>query len=71
MKKLLENITWLVTAIGALNWGLEAIGFNIFYTRLFYMIPGVVFPFKLLVGVAGIYSLLMFFVPGLCSSCKK
>ena len=61
MKKLIEMLVWLFTAIGAINWGLDALNYNLFYTRIFLMVPGVITPFKLLVGIAGVISLVLFF----------
>ena len=71
MKKLIEKIVWLLVAIGALNWGLAALRLSVF--RFFpYALMPVIFPIQIIIGIAGAYSLLMYFMPGLfCSTCKK
>jgi len=63
MKTMLGKVTWLLTAIGALNWGLDALGLNIFYMVPFTWMPGIIRPFQLFVGVAGLISLYMYFLP--------
>ena len=61
MKKLVEMIVWPLTAVASINCGLDAMGYNLFYTRLFMMMPAVITPVKYLVGIAGVISLVMFF----------
>lgn len=51
---------WLLIIIGALNWGLDAFGYNLFKMPPFVSMPQVVKVIKLLVGLAGIISLVFF-----------
>ena len=62
MKKLIEMISWFLVSIGSINWGLDAMGYNLFYTRIFMMMPAVITPLKYLIGIAGIISLVLFFM---------
>ena len=61
MKKFLGPLVWIITAIGAINWGLDALGYNIFLMRPLVSVPSFVYLFKLFVGLTGIVSLAMFF----------
>jgi uncharacterized membrane protein YuzA (DUF378 family) len=76
MKGFLGMTAWLLTIIGALNWGLDAIGWNLFYTPLLlWMTPTGIYAFKIAVGVAGLFSLILFlgslFSKHSCECCKK
>ncbi|MFA6066494.1 MAG: hypothetical protein WC707_04935 [Candidatus Babeliaceae bacterium] len=58
--RIIGVLVWLVTAIGALNWGLEAYGYNLFHlhfveTNLAHLVT----PFKYIVGVCGALSIAM------------
>ncbi len=86
MKGFLGMTAWLLASIGALNWGLDAVGWNLFYLQPFLMLtPKGILIFKYAVGVAGLFSLILFFGSlfwsrsceccktgaGKCECCKK
>lgn len=59
--RIVNMATWLLTSIGAINWGLEALGYNIFdfnfvQTNLMMLVN----PFKIVVGIAGVLTLVHF-----------
>lgn len=53
-------VVWLLTSIGAINWGLDVLGYNIF-NHSFFMVsyPAIVEPLKYVIGFSGVVSLLM------------
>jgi len=60
MLRVLGLVVWLLTAIGALNWGLEALGYNIFNMNFIEMnLASAIMPLKYIIGIAGLISLLM------------
>ena len=60
MLRFLGLIVWLVTAIGALNWGLDALGYNLFHIHFVEMhLAHFMEPFKYIVGVCGALSIIM------------
>jgi uncharacterized membrane protein YuzA (DUF378 family) len=53
-------LVWLITSIGAINWGLVAAGYNLFDTPFFQQnLANFLVPFQYIVGIAGLISLLM------------
>lgn len=53
-------VVWLFASIGAINWGLDAMGYNLFNYPFFAVsYPGLVMPLKYVIGLAGVISLLM------------
>lgn len=58
----LSMLVWLVTAIGALNWGLEAAGYGIFEMPFVHMhFANAIVPLKYIIGACGVISLLLYF----------
>jgi uncharacterized membrane protein YuzA (DUF378 family) len=53
-------IVWLLVVIGAVNWGLDAFGYNLFKMKPFVTMPQLVMAIKVLVGIAGVISLIYF-----------
>jgi uncharacterized membrane protein YuzA (DUF378 family) len=77
MKGFLGMTVWLLTIMGALIWGLDAFNYNIFGMHPLVTMPEVVKAIKIIVGVAGVLSLILF-VGSLfhkhsccCECCKK
>lgn len=60
MHGFLGMLVWLLVIIGALNWGLDAFGYNLFKMPPFVTMPKVVMGIKVLVGIAGVMSLIHF-----------
>lgn len=59
--KAVGTAIWVIVAIGAINWGLDALGYNIFTTNFVQMnLAQFIYPIKLIIGVAGLLSLVMF-----------
>ena len=59
--KAVGTAIWIIVAIGAINWGLDALGYNIFNMPFVQMnLTQFVYPFKLIIGAAGLLSLIMF-----------
>jgi len=80
MKNVLGRLVWLLTSVGAINWGLDACGWNIFSFRLFMgtaaapgMLCFLVMPLKIVLGVAGVISLIMLCqcMKETCKTCSK
>lgn len=60
--KFISLLAWFLTALGAINWGLEAAGYNLFETHfvmsnMAHLIP----TFQYIIGISGLISLLMLF----------
>jgi uncharacterized membrane protein YuzA (DUF378 family) len=59
--KVVGFFVWLLSSIGALNWGLDAAGYNLFHmafirdTALAQAVPAI----QYIIGFAGLFSLLM------------
>ncbi len=69
-KRLIANLTWLITSLGAIHLGLVALGYDIFTTTFFLTTAhSWVMPIHYVVGVAGLMSLLMYFYMMTCSCC--
>ncbi len=61
-KGLLMRVSWMLAAIGAINWGLVPLGLNLFNLPFLSDNLGKLqVPFYYLIGAAGIYSLVSFF----------
>lgn len=72
VKRFFANITWLITALGAIHLGLVALGYDIFTHSLFATtLHGWVVPIHYVIGIAGIFSLVMYFSAMTCSYCDK
>ncbi len=56
----LSQVSWWLMVVGALNWGLTAFGMNL-VAMLFGSIPMVEMVVYVLVGLAGVYSVLNHF----------
>lgn len=66
VKGLLGKVTWILTALGALNWGLLPLGLDLFNLPFIRdNLGGLQVPFYYLIGAAGLYSLVSFF------TCRK
>ncbi len=71
MKKIIGTIVWLLTAIGAINWGLTAMGWGLFQFKLFMVtMPWLIKPTMYVVGLAGVLSVVMFFT-GMFKDCES
>lgn len=71
VKGLLSKAAWLTTAIGSINWGLRALGFDLFSIDFIRTNLGMLeAPVYYLFGAAGIFSLVMFFTCCCSESCK-
>ncbi|MCK5633065.1 DUF378 domain-containing protein [bacterium] len=68
MKDFMGKLVWILTAIGAINWGLAALGFGLFQLPPLNAMPGLVKLVQYFVGISGIASLYMFFTQKSC--CK-
>lgn len=66
--KMLHMVAFLLTAIGAINWGLTALGYNLVNMLLGGM-PGLESIVYLLVGASGVYVLMTH--KGDCKVCSK
>ncbi len=59
---LLSKVSWVITALAAINQGLTVLGFNLFMTDFFMNNLVMLFvPLHLIIGVAGVWSLVNFF----------
>ncbi len=59
--QMLGMACWALCSIGALNWGLDAMGQNLFHLGIFqYQLAGMVVPLKYLIGLCGAYSLVQY-----------
>lgn len=60
--KLVTAATWLLTSLGALHLGLIGLGFNIWEQPIFRseMMHKLIVPLHYVIGLAGLYSLIMF-----------
>lgn len=69
--KLIVPISWIITGLAALHIGLVAVGFDVTTTN-FVMTHLMSFakPIQYIVGLSGLFSLLMFFSSMGCSECK-
>ena len=56
----LGTIAWWLIVIGALNWGLTALGFNL-VNAIFGTMPAIEMLVYALVGLSGVYALLQKF----------
>lgn len=57
----LSMLVWLVTAIGALNWGLEAAGYGLFEMAFMHQhFAQAIVPIKYIIGACGVISLLLY-----------
>lgn len=79
MTKVLGWLVWLFMFIGALNWGLDAFGWNLFTWNLFMvdpmtgtggMLAYLVQPVKIVVGASALISFFMVLSGKSCDSCK-
>ncbi len=62
VKSLLGKATWIITALGSLNWGLLPLGFDFFNLPFIRdNLAQLQVPFYYLIGAAGLYSLVSFF----------
>ena len=62
IKGLLGKASWLLTAFAGLNWGLKALGLDLFSLDFIRTsLGGLELPFYYILGLAGIYSLVAFF----------
>lgn len=75
MKGFIGMLVWLLASIGAINWGLEAYNYSIFTLAPLATMPEVVMAIKVLVGISGIISLVLFvgslFSRHSCTDCHK
>ena len=70
VKGLLSKAAWLLTAIGSINCGLKALGYDLFSIEFIKSNLGMLeMPVYYLIGLAGVYSLVMFFT-GCHGSCE-
>jgi len=69
MKKIICWIVWVLMVIGSINWGLVALGKSLFGMAFFP--TGLIMPVQYLVGLAGLASLVMFFMGMYCPDCDK
>ena len=61
MLRALGMIVWIITAIGALNWGLDALGYNLFNLHFIEAnLAHLIMPFKYIFGICGALSIVMF-----------
>lgn len=68
MKKLICWIVWILMVVGAVNWGLDAMGKSLFLLPVLDKLAPII---KYLVGLAGLTSLVMFFMGMYCPDCDK
>jgi len=60
VKDLLGKVSWLLTAIGALNWGLVPLGYDLFNLPFIRdNLAALQAPLYYLIGLAGLYSLVL------------
>lgn len=69
--KAIGMVVWLITAIGAINWGLVPMGYDLFGMSFMQNMPGLMKPLQYIVGVSGLVSLIMFFGACTCSTNHK
>jgi len=68
--RIVAMCAWLLTALGAINWGLKPLGHNL-VERLGSMTSmSIVDPLYYIIGVAGVISLLMLFMACGSKNCK-
>ena len=68
--RILGMAAWLLSSIGAINWGLEAAGRDIFMMPVFQTtLMGAVMPLKYAIGAAGLVSFVMFCMACTTGSC--
>ncbi len=61
--KAIGFFVWLVTSLGAIYWGMQAIGYDFFQLSFIQSNLGsFVEPFKYLIGICGVISLIMLFM---------
>ena len=59
--KAVKAALWIIVAIGAINWGLDALGYNLFNLPFVQMnLSSFIYPAKLIIGAAGVLSLVFF-----------
>jgi len=68
MKKIICWIVWVLMVVGAINWGLDAMGKSLFLLPVLKDLAPII---KYLVGIAGLVSLVMFFMGMYCPDCDK
>jgi uncharacterized membrane protein YuzA (DUF378 family) len=62
VKSVLGKVTWILTALGSINWGLVPFGYSLFSLPFVQENLGQLQdPFYFLIGAAGLYSLITFF----------
>lgn len=62
IKGLLSKATWILTALGSINWGLKPLSLDLFSIDFIRSaLGGLEVPFYYLIGLAGVYSLVTFF----------
>lgn len=59
--KFVHMSLWLLTSIGAINWGLKPLGYNLVEKLGAMTSFAIIDPIYYIIGVAGVLSLLMFF----------
>lgn len=70
IKAILSKASWILTALGSINWGLKPFNFDLFSIDFIRSSLGMVeTPFYYLIGLAGLYSLITFFT-GCGDSCE-
>lgn len=69
--KVIGMIVWLITALGAINWGLVPMGHDIFGMAFMQNMASLIKPLQYIIGVSGVVSLVMFFGACTCSSSHK
>lgn len=71
--RIVGKILWLLVTIGAINWGLDVLGYNLFNLNFVQMnMPMIVQPLKVIIGLAGVLSLvhlIMHCTSDHCTSC--
>ena len=58
----LNLIVCLLTSVGAVNWGLKPLGYNLVELLGKYTSPAIVNPVYYIIGVAGVIGLIHFFM---------
>lgn len=66
---LVSMVVWFLTSVGAINWGLKPLGYNLI-DHVEKFAPALVNPAYYLIGVAGVISLIMFFAAVADPKCK-
>ena len=69
MMKLVAKATWIITAVASVNVGLAAFGHDLF-GMLATNFASLIMPLQVLVGIAGVASLAMLFMPCGSNCCE-